>query len=241
MVGIVKSSSGFAGPEVVKIIFQLLKDYALYIFFGSLAFSFLGWAFTKGSGSRSSFEHIQYVLDQLQKEIFPRSDGRHLHQNRVTLFRWKGFCLRFRHQDKWCTPWDGWLVPYLRSGHNSKSSKSCFRVKKSDGAFEGVAGLCLSTSSNIVLSKLQPPTLGNEESIKNYCALTYSNYEYIRSRLASEQQLALSYLAIFIEVKGEPWGCIVVDSIEPTAISDDHKEKYKVLVGLLSKILEKLS
>lgn len=241
MLGIVKSANTIAGPEILKLIVLDIKEYAIYIFFVSLLLSFLGWILAEIAGNKSSLENTQYVLDQLQKEIFPRTNGRHLHQNRVTLFRWKGFCFRIRHHGQWCLPWDGWLVPYLRSGHNSKASKSCFKAKKADGEFEGVAGLCLSTSSNIVLSKLQPPLKDDEISIKSYCKITYSDIGYVKQRLALGQELALSYLAIFIEVKGEPWGCIVVDSIEGTAISDDHKDKYKVLVGLLSKILEKLS
>ncbi len=162
---------------------------------------------------------VHHALDSIQRDAFtgypdPRED-----HHRVTLFRHVRWRWTMEH-----LPWSGWLVPAERSGHMTRNTKVAFWAPDAPDWAEGIAGKAWATSESISVSTL--PDLGTSPSDAAYSAYA-----------ATKPPLARSFYGLRIQVKGKPWGVIVLDSRDPRPIQGDRS--FRLVAGILGKLLER--
>jgi hypothetical protein len=180
-------------------------------------------------GSRRTWRVVQVLLDHYWQESFAqdsdtKNDPRHFH--RVTMFK---HC-RFR-LGKW--PFSGWLVPVARSGHSTKSGIRHFKASLNDpdGA-EGVAGRAFAYQKIVPIYNL--PRIKNDDDKKRYAEKSFVSVKKIEKDCTSERQ-SRSFLGIPVEVKGKPWGAIVLDSHHPKEIV-----LLDTVYGTVAKVLQEI-
>lgn len=186
---------------------------------------------------------IHSLLDDFRNTVFDDSPEQHLH--RVTLFQHKRFyflSIFNKPVKRLRNPWSGWLVPIERSGNVTRNIRVLFWAPLDDpDKAEGFAGdvwkrrKCLYVSSLSDLSE-RP----NEKNIKKYADRTKSDINYIRTRVKEGKLFALSYWGIHVEVDGEPWGVIVIDSRnQEIAKSDQIRQIFEPFGKCLCHLLKK--
>jgi hypothetical protein len=186
----------------------------------------------KGIGAPAVWRVVRDVLDQFRGLLFPDAGEDHLHEHRVTLFkysRWR-WCLR-----RW--PWSGWLTPVERSGHTTQRTNIAFLAPDDADRVEGVAGMTWYRRQVVHVKDL--PDLSedqSDEAIKDYARRSWIPEKLVRERLPR----ARSLVGIPVEVKNEIWGIIVVDSRRAQIRQSEVKKHYKLVARFLGKTLEGL-
>lgn len=174
---------------------------------------------------------IHVALDELQDRLFGKADDE-LHEHRVTLFkrvRWK-WCKRQRF-------WHGWLVPVERSGHTTQNTDIAFMAPDKADKVEGVVGKAWARRQPVFVNEL-PDLSGSppDSAIREYAKKSHMNPAETKKRLP----LARSLCACPVEVKGERWGVIVVDSRKEKINKAQFRKYYKLIARVLGKTLEGL-
>ena len=197
-------------------------------------------------GSPGNWRIVQHILDQYREEVFgkdenTKEDAEHFH--RITLFKhFKWHCALVR----W--PCSGWVVPVARSGSRTKTKIQCFLASKErpDEA-EGIAGQTWARNRIVMVSDLPDLSIDNpqETDIIEYAKRAFVTKEWIRNRMRTNRRglQCRSLLGICIEVKGDPWGALVIDSRnpEPSRLRKVYKNsKLEAYKDILSKLLEKV-
>ena len=186
------------------------------------------------TGQPAVWQAIHSVLDELRDLVLRGRSGAQDH-HRVTLFQAR------RSWPPWTwPPWALCLVPVARSGHMTRQSGTCFRIPNQSDDVEGVAGRAWAMRGTFAVDGLPDPNpaTATEEELQTYAEGTFVNMAWVRKRRHPER-LARSYLAIPVEVKGEPWGVIVLDSRDPGPIGRDAKRVYNSLAKVLEALLER--
>jgi len=168
-------------------------------------------------GNRRTWKVVQVLLDHYWQESFAKDDDtkddpRHFH--RVTMFKHCRF-----HFGKW--PFSGWMVPVARSGHSTKSGIRHFKASLDNpDQAEGVAGRAFAYQRMVPVYDL--PNLNvartNDDDIRRYAEKSFVSIKKIGKDRTSERPTPRSLLGIPVEVKGKPWGAIVLDSHHPKAL-----------------------
>jgi hypothetical protein len=185
-----------------------------------------------GIGSSTRWKTVQVVLNQYRDQVFggnAKNDPQHYH--RVTIFKYVRWRIGFV-----CWPWSGWLVPVARSGVTRKSRINCFRASLDDPSLaEGIGGQAFAGMKTLVIDGLPDLTIpqANTDDIKNYAQRTFLS----EKRVMKKTLTARSLVGIPLEVKGKPWGCIVLDSHYPAAIPI-RENMYSVLAKVLEELLQ---
>jgi hypothetical protein len=183
----------------------------------------------RGLGNPKRWAVVQYVLDELRDKIFATvEDQRHHH--RVTLFKRVTWCLCFR---RW--PFSGWLIPVARSGHTTQRSSALFLAPDDAERAEGVAGQTWSRNRPFYVDNL--PDLTNTTSETDLVAYSKGTWMSIDS-VRDGHYRARSYFGLPVEVNGEPWGVVVVDSRHPTLRKRSVKRQFTAVAGFLGKVLQ---
>jgi len=197
-------------------------------------------------GSPGNWHIVQHILDQYREEVFGRDentkdDPEHFH--RITLF--KHFKWRWTLEG-W--PGSGWVVPVARSGSTTKANIQCFLASKErpDDAV-GVAGQTWARNREVKVCGLPDLIIDNppENDIIEYAKKAFVTDEWIRNRMRPNRRglQCRSLLGICIEVKGVPWGVLVIDSRkpEPSRLKNTTKNpQLKTYKDILSRLLEKV-
>ena len=198
------------------------------------AFLVLAWLFTQlrhRVGDPRVWADLHEWITEYRNHVFNET-GVQFHR-RATLFKfveWRlGFC-------RW--PWSGWLVPVVRSGHTTQNCKSFFRAHHRSRGSEGVAGMAWENDRNVYIENLPDVTLPSctEEERREYGEATGISAK----RVTTEAPAARSFYAIRVEVKGNPWGVIVLDSRSTTINTIRSDRRYKLFNPLLKHLLERL-
>lgn len=183
-------------------------------------------------------EDVHWMLDQLQLLVFQaehrRGEPGHLH--RVTLFRAQTRPLRRGL----------WLVPFARSGHTTQKTDTRFRIDDDPRKVEGIAGRAWMQGRRVVtvqglpdLSSVQTPET-QSAWIREYADKTFVSPEWIGKRVEQGKMAARSYTGIPVEVSGNLWGAIVIDSINRQAKwNPEHQRTCMLFTKLLEKRLER--
>ncbi|HWQ35343.1 MAG TPA: GAF domain-containing protein [Blastocatellia bacterium] len=186
---------------------------------------------------------VQYLLDQYREEMFGKGgsssdDPQYFH--RITLFKhvsWHWGVVRW--------PWSGWMIPVARSGYLTRSRIAKFRASENDpGNAEGVAGQAWAQGRPVQVYGLPDinSDSASENALADYASQGYVSRKWLERRRKKRKSHALSLLGIPVEVKGRPWGVLVVDSQSPNEIISEKAlkgQRYKTLGRFLSRLLEK--
>lgn len=195
---------------------------------------------------------IHSILNEFREHAFrAETTGDPLHYHRVTLFKhvrmkwWlshESWRSRFWPWGKGRYPWSGWLVPVARSGHTTKSSSTVFLAPDDADHAEGVAGKTWALNSTLPVSKL--PNLQdspNQEQIADYSRRTFASEDWLRTRLGNDKPLPQSLHGIPVEVKGKPWGVLVLDSRSANGVKMARAGRLVSVVGvILDNLLERV-
>jgi len=181
------------------------------------------------------WDAIHHHLDLFQEYAFPDQSGDMLHNHRVTLFKYVSW--------RWCWskwPWSGWLIPFERSGHTTQHSSARFRVPDDAERIEGVAGATWASRGAVVVTDL--PDLQNQPSegdIRTYAQRTYVTEEWLRVYINKRRPLARSFVGIPVNVKGNRWGVIVLDSRGEMLVGPTILKLYTLISRIFGKLLER--
>jgi hypothetical protein len=174
---------------------------------------------------------VHDVLDQFRDEVFKTPNDDVAHEHRVTLFKKKDFHVCRR--DWW---WKGWLVPVERSGHTSQRTDVYFLAPDNAEHAEGVAGKTWARKGKPIYVKDLPDLSSNptEADFVEYSRRSFMSLEEVRRRVPR----ARSLYGFAVEVAGQKWGVIVVDSRLPSMKEREIKKHYKMVARFLGKTLE---
>ena len=79
-----------------------------------------------------------------------------------------------------------------------------------------------------------------KDEIREYALATGVSKSYVVGKLSGGRPLAASYAALIVQLRGIPWGVIVLDSRKPDAIDLDKLNGYRAYGSLLTPILERV-
>ncbi|WP_313214473.1 hypothetical protein [Stenotrophomonas acidaminiphila] len=144
-------------------------------------------------------------MDEYRDDIFGALEGQYHHHYRVTLYQYR------RKLIAWPVL-SHWLLPYVRSGHTSKSNVRSFRVNPDQpGCLNGVAGKAWESRGAVCIEGLGKLTTESTElELKMYASQTNISEESLRKKLSSSR----SFWAVRVQVKGANWGVFVVDCVD---------------------------
>lgn len=194
-----------------------------------LAIPLLDWV-RRLNGDPKVWRIVHDVLDAFRDKVIDSDPNDEIHQHRVTLFRHSGWAFVLR---RW--PWSGWLVPVERSGHTTQKTDIIFRAPDDADHAEGIAGLTWSRNKVVYVEDL--PDLssdGSEAAIELYALRSHMSPSLVRQR----RPRARSLCGIPVEVNGQLWGAIVVDSRHPKLLEAELRGHYTTYARFLGKTLE---
>lgn len=202
-------------------------------------------------GAGKSWKAVKKHLEEMRKEIFCDQTYQHdLEQDhRVTLFKKQNLFFRFTmlgSGKEGAYPkvrmLAGWLCPVERSGHTRRSRVSCFCVPDDASRAEGVAGKTWGNRQVVRVEDLpDPAALGGEaaeEAITLYAEKTGVTKAWVRRQIKRKRPLARAFVGIPVELSGEIWGVIVIDSRNPTIPSTNTIEVFKRHARVMQTVLE---
>lgn len=189
-------------------------------------------------GNPWAWEAIQKILDEFSKEVFGDSaDPDDYH--RVTLFKHR----------QWCWAWSpskvkGWLIAVARSGHLTKEKIRRFRAPDDGEACEGVAGYAWRVRDWVRVPENEKPlpvlsAMSKETEIESYAKSCKVKTESVKLLIRRGKPAAQSFAALRVQLKGKPWGVLVLDSRNPGPIDKSRLDRFKVYANLLTPLLER--
>jgi len=170
---------------------------------------------------------IQDVIDRVAREAFPNLDGLD-HHHRATLFRYQQWCVCPTPVRLWWWPYgrgrwpnSGWLVPIVRSGHATQKSRTVFLAPDDADHVEGVAGAVWASGKllEVACAKAIDPS-ASVGDINTYSAKTWVTSEWVQQQVDAGKVLSASFKGIPIEVRGQKWGVLLLDSRNPKGAID---------------------
>lgn len=237
--------SWISNRPVVLMFIEKVQEYSFvaYVLFGFLLISF--WI-VRSLGDPWVIEKIQYILDRYQDQVFGGNETPSDHE-RVTIFQYKKFCfLRSHWSKKWFLPVrphhfvGSYLVPYLRSGHLSKKTKTCFWVPDDSDRSEGVAALAWTRRKAVLQRELpQIHSTSSDNNIRKYSDRTNCPFDMVKCYKLAGKILPRSLAAIPLEKNGKMWGVLVIDSRSPDGVTDQAIYDYSLTIGLIGQLLER--
>jgi hypothetical protein len=209
--------------------------------------------FQKYNGPPEIWCVIHHILNEMHGSVFPSDCNKAEH--RVTLFRLK-------------KNWRGaWLVPIERSHYLARKSKTRFRVQD-DGNAEGVAGqayvqkACIYVESlpnispefengthiaaNITAGAFKRRFFPKEclsasqlATVQLYMRQSWTDEKKVIKNMLAGKSMPRSLCGMPVEVQGEVWGVIVIDSRNEKLIGKSKiKAFYSQNAGVLSKLIQ---
>jgi hypothetical protein len=175
-------------------------------------------------------DSIHSVLSVISETVFAGEDNPDSAYDRVTLFRRKRFHLCWR---RW--PWQGWMVPVIRSGHTSQRMNTLFRAPDRPDEAEGVAGYCWANQKQVDINGLPLLTKASSPAdFESYSNGTHTSVEWLENHLPQ----ARAYFAFPIKAKGLPWGAVVIDS-RSRIIGSRMRSITSIVGAILSELVER--
>jgi hypothetical protein len=162
-------------------------------------------------GSPWMWDLVKNVLDTLRDVTYSETvqPDEPTEYHRATLFKRVRFCvstrcLLFR---KW--PFSGWLLTVERSGHFTLRQREAFWAPDKGELAYGVCGRTLAIQRVLPIVDLPDPA--DPANIEEYARRSFVTVEWARKT----GERARSYIGIPIEVRGKPWGVVILDSRHP--------------------------
>lgn len=208
---------------------------AVSIVFAVIAIGICGLV-KRWAGPPWVWDAIHNALDGFRDVMFAAKKGEPEHLHRVTLFKHSHFPTnRFK-----IWKFGRWLVPVERSGATTRKNVSCFRVSDDGEHVEGVAGQAWARREGEIFMTDALPEItsaSTPDERKNYAKKGFVSVEWVEKRLQDEKPFPRRLCGIRLELKGSPWGVLVVDSILPDKI-DQFDVAFKLSGRHLVALLE---
>ncbi|MCH4885576.1 hypothetical protein CJU74_20730 [Pseudomonas fragi] len=195
-------------------------------------------------------EKLQFILDEYQDKVFKNLNVPKDH-NRVTLFKYKRNLFFRRHWlESGVSTWGpfksrrlcgNYLIPYMRSGHLTLSTKTIFFIDSENSAkSQGVAGQAWSNRGVVILPDLPEITRNSRPKAReSYATVTKSSVRFLERYLAEGRTPSRAMAAMPVECNGKLWGVIVLDSLDPLGVTAQSVEHYTLTVALIGHLLER--
>jgi len=213
----------------------------------------VGEKLEKRSGPPEIWAVIHLILTDMHNSIFPPDCNKAEH--RVTLFKlskiWRG----------------SFLIPIERSHHMGRKSRARFQVYDDGGQQrqeQGVAGETFARRSCVYVDHLPDvcPVLGPEPAISllqrikglflkkpltdadnvivdSYAQKSWTARSMVKKNMLARKSMPRSLCGLPVEVKGEVWGVVVVDSRSETLIEQQKIDAfYKKHAAVMSMLIQ---
>lgn len=234
----------FPASDAIKNALQFSQDWAWLTIPILAGIAALSQTIKARIGSTNTWVTVNYLLKEYRDALFekhPTAKDDPEYYHRVTLFKYVGWRWAFA---RW--PWTGWMVPVARTGHVTHTWRiPRFRAPKDDpDNAEGVAGQSFVRNKMIPMPNLPEVNSATvDQNLEPYCNRAFVTTKWALKRVTGKHPRALprSLLGIPLEVGGEPWGVLVVDSRSENEISQKSvfkNVKFKTLTDVLSKLLQ---
>ncbi|WP_342316123.1 hypothetical protein [Lysobacter sp. FW306-1B-D06B] len=195
---------------------------------------FLKWL-RKYLGDPAVWQELHALITRYRDEVFSDAGAGLQQHRRVTLFKHHSWCMCFR---RW--PWDAWLTPVVRSGHTSQISDTAFRIPRGeDSGAQGVAGKAWISEGSVYVENLPDVQHASrsDEDCSTYAIATGIDVK----RVKEKKPQGRSFYAFRVEVKGKPWGVMVIDSRDTTIRKKRAKDKFdRATESFLSLLLQRI-
>lgn len=222
LAAVIKATPPTSAPAFLQDLLEWSASVAWWVLPGVIVVT-EGMALAKGATqSPREWEAIHVALDEFKRSVFG-DDG--THNDRVTLFKhhgWRLFPLR-----------GGCLVAVERSGHLYRKSSVVFRAGDDPDQAEGVAGRTWGRDGIVSVANLPDPGAWSPEAKSEYAKETWVTERW----LDEEKPLSRSLCGIPLEVRGQPWGVIVLDSRAPDDIAARARGPREMVVRIVAKLL----
>lgn len=180
-------------------------------------------------GSPSVWEAVHEGLEAVRNQAFAdRSTGDPEHYHRATLFRYYSVRPSWRY---W--PWTRRLVAVARSGRHTRKAITTFRAPDTPDRTNGVAGQAWARPDSYRVPEL--PDVSGDPSpaeVERYARLSSVTKEWVREN----QPETRSLFGMRLEVDGEPWGVLVLDSRDPEPI--EGEKAFRMVARTLTPLLK---
>lgn len=226
----VKSHLGTVGPLLADVL-QFLSAWTWAITPLLLIIAAALGSARKRYGDPEIWKELQKAIDAFRDEVFGKLDGSNpQHHHRVTLYRYKNFCLTK-------SVFSAWLVPVVRSGLFSKSNVRVFKVdRNSAGNASGITGRAWESEGAIHIQDLPAAGAGaSTEDIAKYADVTNVTVGDLRKKPSHSR----AFWAVRVEAKGEPWGVLVVDCVSPTVDKKKAERAFASRAQTFSLLLQR--
>lgn len=211
-----------------------VKGWAWLLVPVSLLVAWLAFKVRRWLGDPEVIQVVHDLLTEYRNKIV--SDrGRGLeHHHRVTLFRHREWAFVRR---RW--PWQGWLIPEIRSGETTRNPSCRFKASSdSPDEAEGIAGLAWVSDKDVEVSSLPDVSFPNasDEAVATYARITKLSPAEIRKM----KPHARSFHAFKVYVSTKRWGVIVIDSKSASLKRDKVNAGYRQMIPSLSVLLKRI-
>lgn len=182
---------------------------------------------------------VKKLLDDFRNKALPEEDA-HI-DHRVTLFKYQTWAMRLILKGK-LPFFNGCLIPYERAGEYTLNSKSWFLASKENpDCSEGVAGKIFTSLRCEYISGLPAITeRANRGSKKKYCEETRTSEQLMEKRLRTKSIFPRSFWGVPVEVDGEIWGVLLIDSrLEEIKDHELIKDIYRPYGACISRLLSR--
>lgn len=235
----VKDAGMNAWHSSVKTFLVSLQQSSFWIWL-AIAFLAIVGALTKRIGDPWVKNKLKYVLDNFRKKAYASLDNARAQDHRVTLFMHKQYVWnRIGSYKNGCRPWDGWLIPTMRSGHKTLDTKAIFHAPEGDNA-QGIAGVAWDSEQQISVCDL--PNLvsaSSDAQTKKYAKRTFCSIEMVDRYRKANKPLPRSIGAIPVFVNDEIAGVLVLDSHATNGVNDQVLDQFSLTVDIIGQLLER--
>lgn len=181
------------------------------------------------------------LVDEFREAVFREDGSDPQHYHRVTLFRYRKWVFRPYQRNGWKLPllgkpWEGWLVPVMRSGHTTQKTTARFLAPDDADRATGVAGRTWAVQKPVIVDDL--PSVAREADPSEDDYIDYASRSYVPVDLARyKRPEARSLVGFPIETAGEPWGVLVLDSRNPKMDVDAARKRFRAVAGVLGSLV----
>lgn len=212
----------------------LTKSWAWLLIPAALSIAGLSYALRKKIGDPAVIQVVHELLTAYRNKVVSERGTGLEHHHRVTLFRHKEWAFVAR---RW--PWQGWLIPEIRSGETTRNPSCRFRASSEDpDRAEGVAGLAWVSDRDIEINDLPDVSFPNatNEAVATYARNTGVTPELIRKM----RPHARCFYAFRVHLNNKLWGVIVIDSKNNSVPRRKVEAGYEAIVPSLSVLLKRI-
>jgi len=223
-------------PEFTHGTIEWFSAWSFFVLLPTGLVAFTTDRYLRGSLPKNVDRAVKSLLDGFHSAAFPTDDSNIDH--RVTIFRYKSIPLSNIWYGK--KPWGGWLIPYERSGQFSRKSRARFYAPKDrPNRAEGFASKVFTSGNCEYLPNLVNPAT-SPKNAAHYARQTGVPLVWVNSRVKKGDPMPRCLWGTPIEVNGQTWGVIIVDSVKTSLSGSDELKKSFGNTGIcLSHLLNK--